>query len=208
MKLRNLFANKRRNFILGPLVFLSLIVVVGVLVIKSAGDKTEQIGELPTTGTENTHVLNVLAITLNPVEDGVSAYDKFYKVKPNSSTAQKVAEDTFQRWITDFSILSQGRIRYSIKERLTITTFPTYIDGALQWKYTFDMYKGCTYHPADANFNPACSTNNAKVDYIKWLNDNKIAEIVNAKGIDEIWLVNPPYIINHERKRKNGSISG
>lgn len=142
--------------------------------------------------------LNVLAIGFNPVEGDKNVADTYYGVtgtnRMGGRTAVENEEYIFNSTKDAFTRLSGGTINYNIVHRMNITSFPRYTNG---YQFTIDNYKQCVWGTPE--FNPTlCDQQKVAFDHNAWLSDNRICELMEEKGADEVWVVSNPYIMRWE----------
>lgn len=135
--------------------------------------------------------LNVLYVSINPVEDGQDLLQKYFGWQYPGETTKEAQETGVKANIEAMKRLSDNKINYKVAKRLDITTFPKRTKG---FQYTFDSYKICT----DNSTLGPCETEKYNFDHIDWAVSNNICEIAEENNIDEIWMSSPPFIATWE----------
>jgi hypothetical protein len=88
-------------------------------------------------------------------------------------------------YISWMKTASAGRVNYTIATRKLVNDWPVKLDG---FKYNQTTYiNGCNPNSGAGCHSPDDS------DYLKFLNDNKICEAVNAGTVDELFIMGGPF---------------
>ncbi len=142
----------------------------------------------------NRHSLKVMFIGYNPVDGDRDIATTYFPSAMAGRTAAQFEDEMFETIRNAYLELSEGRINFSLKKKLNITSFPTY-DGVQE--FTFENYARCIYGtPA---FQPEfCDALKVRFDYVKFVQDNNLCQIAKDEDIDEIWMFSPPYMLAWE----------
>lgn len=136
----------------------------------------------------------VLAIGYNPVENGKSVADTYFKSAMGGLTGDQVEDKVFNLIRTDFQSLSNNQIQYQVAKKINIRQFQPYPNG---FTFTLSSYRNCVW--GTSGFKPAeCEARKQTFDYAKWFKDNQICEQAAAIGADEIWVMGLPYVMTWE----------
>jgi len=136
----------------------------------------------------------VLLIGFDPTENGKSFAESYFSGVFNGKTVTQVEDDVFEQTAAAFDRLSGGTINFTLAQKLRITSSPTYQDG---FTFTLASYAKCVW--GSPGFDPApCEKRKEQFDYVKWITDEKICEIADRAGADEIWILSLPYIMRWE----------
>lgn len=140
------------------------------------------------------HNPKVLAIGFNPVENGQNVAETYFSYDMGNRSADQFEDYLFGTTISAFKQFSNNLINYQIAQKIHVTSFPNYSNN---YQYTLDKYKYCVFGRPD--FNPTqCKLQKQLFDHAAWFRDNRICETADNLGVDEIWIVSPPYLMAWE----------
>lgn len=150
----------------------------------------------PTQGQTQAPIISkrVLVIGFNPVENGISYADTYFRTNMNGRTAAQVEDDTFEYLRSKFSQLSNNRIRFTIAKKIQITSSVPYPDG---YTFTLDSYKKCVWGSAEFDAT-GCESRKWQFNYSAWLSSNQICKQLQDYNADEVWMLSLPYIMAYE----------
>lgn len=133
------------------------------------------------------HDLKVLYVGYNPSDGTTTLADRYFSGLYGGLTADQVEDATAAAEIAAFNQLSNGRIRYTVVQKVHDRTFDQYTDGSI---YTMDSYAPCAANPAPQY----CEDRKHLFDYPAWIAENKLCELADQYGADEIWVQSPPFL--------------
>jgi hypothetical protein len=147
------------------------------------------------TNQDNNHVVRVMTIGHNPVEGATNLATRYFASAWSGRNVKQQEEFIFNRYVTNMSTISDGKIIYKRIHHLDISTFPTYDNGLST--FTIASYAKCV--PGNPAYDVAfCNARRNAFNNVKWAQENNICKLIAQYNIDEIIMLSEHYIEKSE----------